>query len=407
MIIAIIVLLFVSFFFSGSETALTATNKLKLQTRADNQDKKAGKLLKVVSKPEEFITAILISNNVSNIILPTLVTMLAVEYGFNVALGSAILTITIILFSEVIPKSVAATFPERIAFMVYPVIKIVMFILKPLTLLLNGITGVIIKQLSKGQENNASVSKAEIRSMVEVARTEGVFKREESYHIKGVLDFYNLDVKDVMKTPRVELVALPHTAGYEEARNIAIQNPYTRYPIYKGNMDVLVGVFHSKYLLSWSIKPEKSLQSFSDMDPMVVYEFHSIEWVFRKMTQEKKHMAVVLDEYGGTEGVLTHEDIIESMIGLEIEDEMDHASEALVEKVTDKEIICDGKIPLYRLNSIFFTKIPEEEDVLNGYLLKELNHFPVEGELLEKYDLDFKILAVEGRTIKRVQIVKK
>ncbi|MBP1970193.1 Mg2+/Co2+ transporter CorB [Virgibacillus natechei] len=407
MIIAIILLLFVSFFFSGSETALTATNKMKLQTRADNQDKKAGKLLKVVSKPEEFITAILISNNVSNIVLPTLVTMLAVEYGFNVALASAILTVAIIIFSEVIPKSVAAAFPERISFLVHPVIRGVMFILKPLTLLLNGMTGFIIRLLSKGQENNASVSKAEIRSMVEVARTEGVFKREESYHIKGVLDFYNLDVKDVMKTPRVELVALPHTADYEEARNIAIQNPYTRYPIYKGNMDVLVGIFHSKYLLSWSIKPEKSLQSFSDMDPMVVYEFHSIEWVFRKMTQEKKHMAVVLDEYGGTEGVLTHEDIIESMIGLEIEDEMDHANDTLVEKVTDKEIICDGKIPLHRLNSIFLTKIPEEEDVLNGYLLKELNHFPEEGEILEKYDLDFRILEVEGRTIKRVQIVKK
>ncbi|MBY7145046.1 DUF21 domain-containing protein [Virgibacillus sp. NKC19-3] len=406
MIIAIIVLLFVSLFFSGSETALTATNKMKLQTRVENQDKKAGKLLNVVSKPEEFITAILIGNNISNIILPTLVTMLAVEYGFNVALGSAILTIVIIIFSEVIPKSVAATFPERIAFMVYPVIRGVMFIFKPLTLLLNGITGVIIKQLSKGEEDNASVSKAEIRSMVDIARTEGIFKKEESYRIKGVLDFYNLDVKDVLKTPRVNLVALPHTAGFEEARKLAIENPYTRYPIYKGNLDSLVGVFHSKYLLSWSIEPEKPLQAFSDMDPMVVYEFYSIEWVFRKMIQDKKHMAIVLDEYGGTEGILTHEDVIEAMIGLEIEDELDSKSDALVEKVTDTEIICDGKIPLHRLNSLFHTEIPEEEDVLAGYLLKELEHFPEEGETLVREDLTFTILEVGGRTLKQVKIVK-
>ncbi|OZU89366.1 hemolysin [Virgibacillus indicus] len=404
MIIAIIFLLFVSFFFSGSETALTAANKMKLQTKANNNDKKSAKLLDLLSKPDEFITSILIGNNIANIVLPTLVTMLAIEYGINAAIATAVLTITIIIFSEVIPKSIAATFPDKIAYIVFPVIRSVMFIFKPLTLLLNGMTRFIIRFLSKGEIQEASISKAELRTMVDIAGEEGTFKKDESHRIKGILDFHNLDVKDVLKTPRIDMIALPHTASFEEVRDVAIQNPYTRYPIFNEDIDNIVGVFHSKYLLKWSMDPEKSLKSFSDMDPLVIYEFHSIEQIFRKMTQEKKHMAIVLDEYGGTEGILTHEDVIEAMIGLEIEDEMD--IDRLIEKSTETEIICDGKIPLHRLNSQFNTEIPEEEDVLAGYILKELNRFPEEGEAFERNNLTFKILEIEGRTLKKVQIVK-
>nr|WP_306798555.1 CNNM domain-containing protein [Oceanobacillus saliphilus] len=405
-IIAIIVLLIVSSFFSGSETALTATNKMRLQTKANNNDVRAGKILDLVSKPGEFITAILIGNNIANILLPTLVTMLAIEYGWNVAIASAILTITIIIFSEVIPKSVAATFPDRIAFIVYPIIKFVVVILKPVTLLLNGLTGLITRALSKGQPQHVSISKEELMTIVDIADSEGTFMEEESNRIKGVLDFYNMNVKDVLKTPRVEIVSLPSTATYEEVRDTVLQNPFTRYPIYEDDIDNIVGVFHSKYLIAWTIETGRSLKYYSDTEPLTVYEFHSIEYVFRKMTKEKKHMAIVLDEYGGTEGILTHEDIIEAMIGLEIEDEMDIDSDSLVVKLTETEIICDGKITLHRLNSVFDTDIPEEEDVLAGYLLKEFNEFPKEEDVIERENLTFKILEVDGRSIKQVQIIK-
>ncbi len=154
------------------------------------------------------------------------------------------------------------------------------------------------------------------------------------------------------------------------------------------------------------MESEKPLEAFSSPDPLIVYEFHKIEWVFRRMTKEKKHMAIVLDEYGGTEGILTHEDIIEAMIGLEIEDEMDLEEGASIKKVSDFEVICDGKVTLRRLNSTFNTKIPEEEDVLAGYLLKEHNGFPEEGEMLERDQLAFEILETKGRTISKVRIKK-
>jgi len=405
-IIAIIFLLFVSLFFSGSETALTATNKMRLQTKAANGDKKSEKLLNMVSKPNEFITTILIGNNIANILLPTLVTTLAIQYGFSIGLASAILTVTIIIFSEVIPKSLAATFPERIAFLVQPIIRFFIIIFKPVTFILNWMTGIITRTLSRGQQGDESISKEELRAMVDIADSEGTFNQVESYRIKGVMDFYNLDVKDVLNTPRVDVMAFPSTASFEEVRDIVIQNPYTRYPVYREDIDDIVAVFHSKYLILWSEEKERTLESFSDTDPLVVYEFHTTEWVFRKMTIEKKHMAIVLDEYGGTEGILTHEDVIEAMIGLEIEDEMDPEGEKLIEKLTDTEIICDGKITLHRLNSIFDSDIPEEEDVLAGYLLKEFNYFPEEEEVLERNNLTFKVLEIEGRTIKNVQIIK-
>src|SRR5690625_4271807 len=209
-----------------------------------------------------------------------------------------------------------------------------------------------------------------------------------------------------MKTPRVGIVALPHTAEFQDVRDIITHNPFTRYPVYKNDLDNIIGVFHSKFFISWSTQPEKKLETFSDMNPLLIYELQSIESVFRDMMREKKHLAIVLDEYGGTEGILTLEDIIEAMIGLEIEDENDPVGDSLVEKITNEEIICDAKIPLHRLNSIFFTDIPEDEDILIGYLLQEFDYFPEEGETLERDNLTFTILSTGNRTIKRVQIVK-
>lgn len=407
MIFAIFILLLVSFFFSGSETALTAINKMKLQTKVDNNDKKAEKLLDLISRPSEFITTILIGNNIANILLPTLVTSLAIQYGFNVGIASAILTITIIVFSEVIPKSVAAAFPNRISMVVSPIIRFFVFVLKPVTKVLNWLTDRITNWLSKGNSaDDVSVSKEELRSMVDIADSEGTFNEAESNRIKGVLDFYNLDIKDVLKTPRVDIIALPSDASFEEVREVAIQNPFSRYPVYDKDIDNIVAVFHSKYLISWSMDPEKPLNTYSYSDPLIVFEFQQIEWVFRKMTKERQHMAIVLDEYGGTEGILTHEDAIEAMIGLEIEDETDIEGEKIVEKLTDNEIICDGKITLHQLNSLFDTDIPEDEDVLAGYLLKEFNEFPEKGEVIERDNLTFKVLEVEGRMVRKIQINK-
>jgi Mg2+/Co2+ transporter CorB len=405
--IAILFFMLMSFFLSGSETALTAVNKMKIQTRADNGDKSAEKLLNLISKPDQLITAILIGNNIANIMLPTLVTIVAIEYGFNVGIATGILTVVLIIFAEVLPKSIAATFSEKIAYTVAPVISILLVLFKPLTFLLSMFTRAVIKTLSKGQVEEATISKEELKTMLDIASTEGTFHNEETQRIKGAIDFYSKDVRDALKTPRMEIQGIPFDSTFEEAREIVLANNYTRYPVYKEDMDNIVGVFHAKLLLEWSLQPERELEDFTDNKPLFVIETLSIEKLFKMMLKEKKHLAIVIDEYGGTMGIISHEDIIEAMIGQEIADETDEDEEVLIDELTDSHIICHGKLAIRRVNEVFKTKIPENEDILAGFLLKEIGHFPQEGETLEYHHLHFEVKKVEEYTIKQIQILKK
>lgn len=396
-----------SFFLSGSETALTAVNRTKIQTKADDDDIKSKKLLKLVSNPNELITAILIGNNISNIMLPTLVTIVAINHGFSVGLATGILTVVLIIFAEVVPKSIAATFSESIAYAVSPIIRILVIALKPLTYLLSKFTGVIISLISRGTINHATVSKEELKTMVDIALNEGTFHHDETHHIKGAIDFYSKDVRDALKTPRIEIEGIPLDSSFEEAREIVLSNNYTRYPVYKENMDHIVGVFHSKLLLQWSVNPTKTLNDFTDLEPLFVSETSSIEKVFKMMLKEKKHLAIVIDEYGGTTGILTNEDIIEAMIGLEIEDETDEVEDVLIDELTDSQIVCHGKLAIRRLNEVFRTKIPEDEDILAGFLFKEFGYIPEEGEELDYHHLHFEVLEMEDNKLNKVKIIKK
>ncbi|GAA0346500.1 hypothetical protein GCM10008967_41140 [Bacillus carboniphilus] len=406
MFIAIAFFLLMSFFLSGSETALTAINRMKVQTRAEQGDVKSQKVLKLIEKPDVFITSILIGNNIANIMLPTLVTIIALEYGINVGVATGVLTVVLILFAEVIPKSIAATFADKVGYLVSPVIRGLVFVLRPITFLISGITSAIIRILSKGEITEATISKEELKTMVDMASSEGTFHSEESQRIIGVIDFYSKDVRDALKTPRIDIEGIPIDSTYEEARDIVMSNKYTRYPVYKEDMDNIVGVFHSKLLLEWSLDETQKLEDFIDDSPLFVVQSTSVQKVFTLMHKEKKHIAIVLDEYGGTMGLITHEDIIESMIGMEIEDETDD-DEVIIDELTDSHIVCHGKLAIRRLNEVFKTKIPESEDTLAGFLLKELGHLPAEGETLEYHHLHFEILAVEDFTLKQVKITKK
>ncbi|WP_427707619.1 hemolysin family protein [Staphylococcus parequorum] len=331
MIIAIIILLFASFFFSGSETALTAANKMKMQTEAQQGDKKSGKISKLLTKPSQFITTILIGNNIANIVLPTLITILAVDLGISVSIATAVTTVTIIVISEVIPKSIAATYPDRISRLVYTPISFFIMIFKPITLVLNGMTDAINKFLSKGNEDQQRFSKEEIRQMVSIAGSEGAFNEMERNRIQGVMDFEKLKIKDIDTTPRINVTAFSSDVSYKEAYDTVVSNPYTRYPVYDEDIDNVIGVFHSKYLLAWSRETDNNMSQYTS-EALFVNEHNRAEWVLRKMTVSRKHLAIVLDEYGGTDGIVSYEDLIEEMLGMEIEDEMDEEENEKIEE---------------------------------------------------------------------------
>lgn len=326
MIVAIVILIFVSFFFSGSETALTAANRTKFQTEAKNGDRKAKGLTRLLDNPSEFITTILIGNNVSNIILPILVTILAIRMGINIGIAAAIITIVIILISEVIPKSVAATFPDKISRLVFPVINICVIVLKPITVLLNKMTDGINHMFSRGKPVEKRFNKEEIRTLLNIAGREGAFNEVENARLQNVMDFEKLKVTDVDTTPRVNVVAFSKEVTYDEAYETVMNGPYTRYPVYDEDIDDIIGVFHSKYLLAWSKNKNDRITNYAS-SPLFVNEHNRAEWVLRKMTVTRKHLAIVLDEYGGTDAIVSHEDLIEELLGMDIEDEMDQEEE--------------------------------------------------------------------------------
>lgn len=406
MIFVIIFLLFMSLFFSGSETALTAVNKIKLQSKAAGGDQRAQKLYNLVSKPSQFITTILIGNNIANLIAPVLVTAMAIDYGWSVTIASVVLTVSIIVFAEVIPKSIAAAFPERVSYLVRPVIAFLNVVFYPLTFILNAMTDLITRFLSKGSQPSWTVSREEIVNLVQIADTEGAIQGVESQRLKGILDFRDLNVKDVMTTPRTEMVAVHISDSYESVRDRIIDEMHTRYPVYDEDLDNIVGVFHSKYLLQWSLNPDQPLMNFCDSEPLTVREFQNIEDVLRRMSKQRRHLAIVLDEYGGTEGVLTHEDIIETMLGFEIEDETDLKNDSVVRAFSENKILCDGKITLHRLNQLFDTDIPEEEDTLSGFLLSVFEEVPAVNDITHLGNLEFKIIEMEERMIRLVKITK-
>lgn len=406
MFIALGICLFMSFFFSGSETALTAVNRMKVYLRAENGDVQAQRVQKLIAKPDRMITTILIGNNIVNILMPTLVTTIALTRGWEVGIATAVLTVVIIIFGEVLPKTIAATFSERVVYIVAPVISFFVVILKPLTWLLAQFTNIFIRIISRGTVKEATMTKEELRTMVDIASTEGTFEEDESDRIKGVLDFPNKDVSDVMSTHRTDTVGIPIDSTYEEVRDLILDSSYTRYPVFEESMDNIVGMFYSKKLIEWSMDPTLTLEQLMDDNPLFVVQSVSVEKVFKMMITKKKHMAIILDEYGGTLGIVTNEDIIEEMIGQDIEDETDVAEDEMVFELTDTRLVCHGRLEINDVNDIFKVELPQDHDTIAGFVMQQIGHVPNEGEHFTYENLFVEVDEMDRNRIVMLTITK-
>lgn len=406
MFIALGLCLFLSFFLSGSETALTAVNRMKVQLRADQGDKKSIKLRELISKPDRMITAILIGNNIANILMPTIVTMIAIDKGLSIGAATGILTVVLIIFGEVLPKTIAATFADRIAYIVAPPIALFVKVLIPLTAVLSLFTNFFVRLISKGAVTEATLTKEDVRSMVDIASTEGTFELDESMRIKGVLDFHEKDVMDVMQTHRTDLIALPLDSVYEDVRDVVLEYSYTRYPVYEESIDRVVGVFYSKMLIKWSMYPKRTFAEMIDTEPLFIVQTASVELVFKRMLASKKHLAIVLDEYGGTLGIVTQEDIIEEMIGQEIEDETDTEEESLVFEREENVLVCSGRLGIDEVVELLGVELPDDHDTIGGFVFQEIGHVPEEGEWFHYETLLFEVEEMDRTRIQRIKIIK-
>lgn len=404
--LGLIILLLISFFFSGSETALTAINRMKVQLRANQGDRMSQKLNLLIAQPDRMITTILIINNTVNILMPTLLTIIAIRHGWQVSVATTILTIVIIVFGEVLPKTIAVTFAEVLAYVVAPIIAVFIKILSPITWIVQGFTNIFIRIISKGKVTEATLTKEEFRGMVDFASTKGAFDEIESVRLKEVLDFPDKDVSDVLGAHRTDVIGLPMDATYDEVRNTILDYSFTRYPVYEENLDNIVGLFYSKKFVEWSLDPTKKLVDFMDPDPLYVVSTVSVEKVFTMMLTQKKHLAIVLDEYGGTLGIVSHEDIIEEMIGLEIEDESDEEEESLVYELTENKLVCHGRLEIEEANNILHVSIPQDHETVGGFVLEQSLDIPEPGEMFDFENLHVVVNEVDDNRITKLTIIK-
>lgn len=397
----------VSFFLSGSETALMTVNRTKVQLRAEQGDKESEKLLALLSKPDRMIITILVGNTIANISMAVILILIAEHFAWHIGWSIAILTVFIILFCEVLPKTIAATFSDRVVYVVSPLIRFLVILLRPITAFIAEITNLFIRIGSKGAITETTITKEELLSMVDLASTDGTFEDDESERIKGMLDFPNKDVSDVLSTHRTEVVGIPMEATYEDVRDTILEHHYTRYPVYDDSLDTIVGMFYSKKFIEWSMDTSVGIDTFIDKDPLFVVQTLSVEKVFKLMLTRKKHMAVVLDEYGGTLGIVTHEDLIEEMIGQEIEDETDNDEEILVHEMTESRLVCAGRMEIEEVNSLFNISIVNENETIGGFVLDQLGHVPEENEQFAYENLMVEINEMDRSRIVKLTITKR
>jgi len=380
---------------------------MKVRLRAEQGDIAAERLLVLLLKSDRMIVTILIGNTIANVAMTVLVILIAENYGWNIVWSVIVLTVFIILFAEVLPKTIAATFSERIAYIVAPMIRLMIGLLRPLSFLVAAFTNMLIRIGSNGAVKETIITKEELLNMVDIASTDGTFEEEESERIRGILDFPNKDVSDVLFTHRTEMVALSIESTYEEVRDTILEHSYTRYPVYDENLDKVVGLFYSKKLIEWSMDPSLQLETLIDIKPLFVVQTLSVEKVFELMLTHKKHMAIVLDEYGGTLGIVTHEDLIEEMIGQEIEDETDDDEEILIHEMTENRLICAGRVEIEEVNLLFNLSIVNENETIGGFVLDQLGHVPVEGEQFTYENLLIEINEMDRSRIVTLTITKR
>lgn len=402
-IIGLFVLFILSAFFSSSETALMSMDKLRVRYLAEKDRPGARKLAGLLDRPEKLLSAILVGNNVVNIMVSVFATTLFIEFfGKRGELMTIlILTPLLLVFAEVCPKTYAAKYPEKLSFVILHPIRFFMWFLRPVTWLIAGVSSLMTRLLT-GEGEKASISEDEIRSIIEFGEHAGVVAKEKRLMLHGVFDLAETRVRDVM-VPRTEVVGIDANASFEEVVGITASARHSRFPVYEGSLDHVVGVIHSKEILSYLDNPENfSLQDLA-RPPYFVPEAKPVEALMQAFRRKHLHLAVVVDEYGGVEGICTLEDIVEEIVG-EIQDEYDE-EEILVKKLESGRYLIDGSTALRYINKRFNLSLSEEHvNTLAGFLLHSFGSIPVVGAVCEVEGARFTVREVEDRRIEQIEM---
>ncbi len=378
----VVVLLMLSAFFSSAETALTTSNKIRLKGLADEGDKRAKRVLEITGDSGKMLSAILIGNNIVNLSASSIATALAIKLFGNAGAGIATgtLTVLVLIFGEISPKTLATIHADKIALAYSGVIWGLMKVLTPVIFIINKLSIGFLRLLRVNVSNEpVPLTEAELRTIVDVGHQTGVIEQEEHEMINNVFDFGDSQAKEIM-VPRIDMTFADINSTYEELINIFRTDKFTRLPIYEDSIDNVIGIINMKDLLLY----ETSKDSFSVRSilrkPYYTYEHKKTVELLIEMKKSSFNIAIVLDEYGVTAGLITLEDILEEIVG-EIRDEYDMDEEDPIQKLNDREYIIQGSMNLEDLCDVLNLQLSSKDyDTVGGYMIELLDHLPNTGE---------------------------
>ena len=379
----LIALIGLSAFFSSAETSLTTVNKIRIKTLADQGNKKAVTLLKVINDSGKMLSAILIGNNIVNLSASALATTLALNIWGNAAVGIAtgVLTLLILLFGEITPKTLATLYAEQLSMGYAGIILFMMRVLTPVIFLINKLSYVCLRimRIDPSAKMN-SITEHELRTIVDVSHEEGVIESDERQMIYNVFDFGDSQAKDIM-VPRVDMVSIDINSTYDEIIDVFEQEKFTRLPVYEESPDNVIGIINVKDLLF--CKPSEEFHIRDIMrEPYFTYEYKKTSELLVEMRQDSINFTIVLDEYGATAGLITLEDLLEEIVG-EIRDEYDKDEEDLIRCINNREYVIEGSMKLDDVNDALGLDFDSEDyDSIGGYIIERLDHLPQQGEFV-------------------------
>ena len=381
-ICAAVIMVMLSAFFSSAETAMTTVNKIRIQALAELGNKKAEVLLKIVSDSGKMLSTILIGNNIVNMAASALVTTLTIHVFGNIYVGFAtgLLTLLVLLFGEITPKTLASVHAEKLSLSYARVIYFLMIVLTPVIFLIGKMANFIIMLLGVDPDSRRDVmTEHELRTLVNVSQEEGVIEREEKQMIYNVFDFGDSAAKDVM-IPRIDMSFVDVNATYDELMEIFQEDMHTRFPVYENNTDNVIGIINMKDLLIYPKDKPFSIRNIL-REPYFTYEHKATADLMMEMRKASVNLAIVLDEYGSTAGLVTLENLLEEIVG-EIRDEYDEDEEEdLIEVQPGREYIALGSAKLDDINEALAISLDSEEyDSIGGYIIEQLDRLPEEGQ---------------------------
>ena len=379
LLVALVILVAFSAFFSASETAFSSLNQIRLKSRADDGDASAARVLAMAEQYDKLLSSILIGNNIVNIAAASIGTILFTkafgpERGATVS--TIVLTIVVLIFGEVTPKSLAKEMPERVATLVSPILNLLMMVMTPLTWLFSQWKK-LLGHFVHSSENDG-ITEGELMTMVSEAESDGELTDRESQLIRSAIEFDDVEVEEIL-TPRVDVIAVEDDTSLEELAQTFAESGYSRLPVYHGTIDNIIGVVHEKDFYLARLKKASSIE---DLIAPTLYTTGStqISQLLRTLREQHHHMAVVVDEYGGTEGIITLEDILEELVG-EIWDEHDEATEDFRQQ-SDGSWLVSGSASI---DDLFETlDLPEDDEIdsntVNGLVQEKTCHLPKVGD---------------------------